>query len=143
MEKFENLANIFQNDSIGHLIVRLMVGLMMLPHGIAKLGEGGLDGIMGMLAGVGLPGFIAYGVFIGEIVAAIMIILGFRARLGALLMAFNMVVAIALAHSTDVFKLTAYGVVSLETQYFYLFSALAIVFLGAGRYAVSRKSKWD
>lgn len=140
-EKLENCANCLQNDNIGHLVIRLTVGLLMLPHGIAKIGN--LDGIMGMLAGMGLPGFVAYGVLVGEILASLMIIFGFRARLGAVIMAFNMVVAILLAHSKDIFSMSPHGGVGLELQYFYLFIAVAIMFLGAGKYALSTKSKWD
>jgi len=141
MEKCEKMAAPFQNDDAGHLILRLTFGLLMLTHGAGKIGN--LDGIMGMLAGVGMPSFIAYGVLVGEILAPIMLILGFRARIAALLMAFTMVVAIGLAHSSQIFEVTARGTLGLELQYFYLFTAVGIMFLGAGKYALSKKSKWD
>ena len=141
LEKCEKMAAPFQNDDAGHLILRLTLGLLMLPHGIAKIGN--LDGIMGMLAGAGLPGFVAYGVLVGEILAPLMVIFGFRARLGAAIIAFNMVVAILLAHSKDIMAMTGNGVLALELQYFFLFTAIAMMFLGAGKYAVSKSSKWD
>lgn len=141
INKFENAANWLQCPDTGKLILRLLLGGMMISHGIAKLS--GLEGIMGMLAGVGLPGFIAYGIYVGEIVAPVMIILGVRARIGALFLAINMVFAILLAHSKDIFAIGKGGAVSLEVPYFYLFGAMALMFLGAGKIALLTKSKWD
>lgn len=141
LEKCEKMAQPLQNDDAGHLMLRLMLGLLMLPHGISKIGN--LDGIMGMLANVGMPGFIAYGVLVGEILAPLMVIFGFRARIGALLMAFTMVVAILLAHPGDILSLSGRGTIALELQYFFLFTSIALMFLGAGKYAVSKSSKWD
>ena len=57
------------HDDAGKLLLRLAVGGLMLFHGIHKLIDG-VDGISGMLAAQGLPGFIAYGVLVGEVVAA-------------------------------------------------------------------------
>ena len=48
-------------DDAGKLVLRLTLGVLMLFHGIAKLGNGGsLNWIAGQLSDVGLPGFIAY-----------------------------------------------------------------------------------
>ena len=47
-------------DDAGKLVLRLAVGVLMLLHGIHKLLHG-VDGIAGMLAGMGLPAFLAYG----------------------------------------------------------------------------------
>jgi putative oxidoreductase len=52
----------------GKLLLRLAVGGLMLFHGLHKL-FGGVGFISGMLVEKGLPGFIAYGVLIGEVVA--------------------------------------------------------------------------
>ena len=53
------------HDDAGKLLLRLAVGGLMLFHGIHKLIDG-VDGISGMLAAQGLPGFIAYGVLVGK-----------------------------------------------------------------------------
>lgn len=137
----DKIAAPLHNDDLGHLILRLTLGLLMLPHGIAKIGN--LDGIMGMLSGAGLPGFVAYGVLVGEILAPILIILGFRARLGAFFIVINMLFAILLAHASDIFALGGMGQIALELQYFYLFTAVALMFLGAGKYALSKDCKID
>jgi putative oxidoreductase len=108
----------------------------MLFHGVAKItNPGQLDFISGMLDANNLPAVLAYGVYIGEVVAPLMVIVGYQARLGGLLMAINMVFAIILAHSGDFFSLTQHGGWAVELQMFYLLSSVAVVFLGSGRLA--------
>ncbi len=125
------------NADTGKLIVRLSVGGLMLFHGIAKIMHpGSLDFIGGMLAGYGLPAMLAYGVYIGEVLAPLMVIAGYQARIGGLIMAVNMLFALVLAHTGDFFSLSEHGGWMVELQMFYLLSALAVVFLGSGRHAI-------
>ena len=125
------------NDDAGKLVLRLTVAGLMLFHGVAKIMHpGSLDFIGGMLAGYGLPSILAYGVYVGEVVAPLMVIVGYRARLGALLMAVNMLFAIVLAHTGDLLSLSEHGGWSVELQMFYLLTAVAVLFLGSGRHAV-------
>lgn len=122
-------------DESGKLILRLSIGILMLMHGMHKL-MAGISGIAAMVHANGWPSWIAYGVFIGEIVAPIMIILGLLTRASALIVVFNMLMAIYLAHSHQLFQITKTGGWLLELQGLYLFGALAIALLGAGRYSV-------
>ncbi|WP_152205847.1 DoxX family protein [Marinobacter changyiensis] len=122
-----------ENADFGKLIIRLTLGGLMLFHGVAKLFNG-ISGIEGMLAGHGIPTIFAYGVFIGELIAPLMVILGYQTRIGALLIVFNMLVAIALAHGNELLALGRSGGWALELQGFFLFTALAVIFLGPGRY---------
>lgn len=131
-----------KNNDFGLLILRIAVGLLMLLHGIGKLG-GGLEFISGMLEGKGIPGFIAYGVLIGEILAPILIIIGFRTRIGALLLALNCLVAVLLVHSADIAKLSDTGGWAIELVGLYFFGALALFFTGGGSLAASKNNKWD
>jgi putative oxidoreductase len=125
------------NDDAGKLVLRLTVAGLMLFHGVAKIMHpGSLDFIGGMLAGYGLPSILAYGVYVGEVVAPMMVIVGYKARLGALLMAINMLFAIVLAHTGDLLSLSEHGGWSVELQMFFLLTAVAVVFLGSGRHAV-------
>lgn len=120
----------------GRLILRVCVGGMMLFHGVAKIMHpGSLDFIGGMLSSNGLPSILAYAVYIGEVVAPLMVLVGYRARIGGLLIVVNMLFALFLAHSGDFFSLTEHGGWAVELQMFYLLSALAVVFLGSGRLA--------
>jgi len=125
-------------DDIGKLILRLTLGMLMLLHGIAKL-RYGVSGIEGMLSSHGLPGFFAYGVFVGEIIAPLMVIAGWNTRLGGVIMAVNMVVAIALAHGSQLFDLGKQGGWALELQGFFLFTAIAVALFGPGKFAVNRR----
>ncbi|TNE74554.1 MAG: DoxX family protein [Gammaproteobacteria bacterium] len=122
-----------ENADLGKLIIRLTLGGLMLFHGIAKL-LNGIGFIEGQLAGHGLPAFLAYGVFIGELIAPLMVILGYQTRIGALLIVFNMLVAIALVHTHQLLSLGGSGGWALELQGFFLFTAVAVIFLGPGRY---------
>jgi len=126
-----------KNEAVGKLVLRLTLGVLILFHGVAKLlHPGTLEFIGSQLAGLGLPEVLVYGVYVGEIIAPLMIILGILTRLGGLLIVINMIFAIVLAHAGDVFSLTGHGGWRLELQAFYLFCALAILFLGSGRMAV-------
>ncbi|MCM0613933.1 DoxX family protein [Marinobacter sediminum] len=122
-----------ENADLGKLIIRLTLGGLLLFHGIAKLLHG-VGFIEGELASHGLPTFLAIGVFIGELVAPLMVVLGYQTRIGALLIVFNMLVAIVLVHSHQLLSLGGNGGWALELQGFFLFTALAVIFLGPGRY---------
>ena len=82
----------FRNDALGKLILRLTVGMLMMFHGIAKiLNPGALEFIGGKLMNIGLPTAIAYGVYLGEVIAPLMIILGIFSRFGGLIIVGNMI----------------------------------------------------
>ncbi len=123
---------------LGKLILRLALGLLILLHGIAKL-RGGLDPIVGMVQAHGLPGFVAYGALVGEVLAPLMVLAGFHARIGAALVAFNMLVAFALAHMGQLGQLNEQGGWALELQGMFLATAVAIALIGPGRYSVNGK----
>ena len=130
------MTELLKNDAVGKLLLRLTVGGLMLFHGISKLFNPGTVGFIGSkLAEAGLPEALAYGVYIGEVVAPLMIIVGLLSRAGAALIVINMLFAIILVHAGDLFALTEQGGWRLELQGFYLLGSLAIVFLGSGRYA--------
>lgn len=125
------------SDDIGKLILRLTLGVLMLLHGIDKvLNPASVGGIGGMLAAKGLPEFVAYGVFVGEVLAPLLMIPGIFTRVAGLITVGNMVFAIFLAHSHQLFMLGKNGGWLLELQGFYLFAGLALVFLGSGKLAV-------
>ncbi len=112
----------------------------MLPHGISKL-VNGIDWLGESLTKVGLPAFIKYGVFIGEIIAPLLLVIGYRTRIAALIVAFNMFMTIFLAKSDQLFVIR--GGWAIELNALFLFGALALFFTGGGKYCVSSKNKWD
>lgn len=130
-------------DDLGKLVLRLALGLMLILHGLSKL-MNGIGGIEGMVVGAGMPAFFAWGVYLGEVLAPVLVILGVYTRIGGLLIIGNMLVAIALAHSSQIFQLGKSGGWSIELQGLFLFSALAVVLLGAGRYSIGgRGGRWN
>lgn len=124
-----------QSD-LGKLILRLTLGVLILLHGVAKL-KGGTAGIVGMVEAQGLPGFLGYAVLIGEVLAPLMVIAGFHARIGAALIAINMLVAIALVHMGQLGQLNDQGGWALELQGMFLATAFVLALLGPGRYSVN------
>jgi len=131
------MINLIHNDAMGKLVLRLTIAILMLFHGVAKiLHPGSLEFIGSSLAAIGMPPVVAYGVYVGEVVAPLMVLFGFHCRIGGLLIVVNMIFAIMLAHSGDIFSLTKHGGWALELQGFYLFGGLAIALLGSGKYAI-------
>ena len=125
-------------NDLGKLILRLTLGILILLHGIAKI-SGGTAGIEKMLVSAGLPGFFAFGVYVGEILAPILVLLGFYARVGAAIIVVNMLFAVLLVHQADLFALTKTGGWALELQAFFLFTALALMFMGPGRWSLNHR----
>ena len=126
------------HDDAGKLLLRLAVGGLMLFHGIHKLIDG-VDGISGMLAAQGLPGFIAYGVLVGKWSPCLLII-GVLTRPAALVLAFTMVVAWLMVGLGKTFALDTVGAWAIENLVYFFVGALAIALLGAGRYSLAGQS---
>lgn len=131
-----------KNIDLGLLIIRLSVGGLMLLHGISKLMHG-VGFIEQIVTSAGLPHFVAYGVYIGEVVTPILIIAGLCTRGAAAIFAFNCLVATLLVHSNIIFTLSDQGGWALELLGLYFFGAIALIFTGGGKYAVSNKYIWD
>lgn len=119
----------------GRLLLRLSVAGMMLLHGLSKVLQGP-GSVAGLLEKSGLPPALAYGAYLGEVLAPLLVMAGVWTRPAALVMAINMVVAIALAHGQQVFMLNQQGGWAIELQAFYLFGSLAVALLGAGRWSL-------
>ncbi|QCX38927.1 DoxX family protein [Aureibaculum algae] len=125
----------------GLLLLRIVIGGLMLFHGVAKLSN--LDGIKNILTEAGLSTMIAYGVYITELIAPLLIMIGFRIRLASLVFFFGMTAALALAHSEDLFAISKTGALEIELLLLYAFGGLVFFFTGSGRYAVTTSNKWD
>jgi len=131
------MGNVIQDNDFGKLVLRLTVGILMLFHGVAKVSNlGSLEFIKGQVVNLGWPEILAYGVYVGEILAPLMIIVGIYARFGGLIIVVNMFFAIVLVHADELFSLGEHGGWALELQGFYLFCGLVVLCLGSGRFAV-------
>jgi putative oxidoreductase len=136
------MSNFLKSNDTGILIIRLVVGLLLLPHGISKL-INGIDFLGDLLSKVNLPPLLRYGVFIGEIIAPILLVIGYRTRIAALFVAFNMFMTVFLAHRNLIFTIKSSGSWAIELNALFFFGALALFFTGGGKYCISTKNKWD
>lgn len=123
-------------DDVGKLIFRVGFGVLFLMHGVHKVMHG-IDGIEGMVVGAGLPAFLAYGVYVGEVLAPLLIIVGWHARIGAILTAITMVFALHLAHAHQFMELTAQGGWQLELQGMFMLASIGIALSGPGRFSLN------
>jgi len=131
-------ATVERLDDAGKLLARVTIGFLMLLHGVAKLSTGP-GFVVSMLEKAGLPGGIGYLVYVGELIAPVLMIVGLWTRAASAVVAFNMVVAFALVHMGSLFAMGKQGGWALELQGLFLFGALAIVLLGAGRLSIGGK----
>jgi len=122
-------------DDAGKLLLRLTIGILLLMHGLFKLANG-IDTITALVVAQSWPAWLAFGVFIGEIIAPSLIIIGVLTRAGALVIVFNMGLAVYLAHASQVLTLTKTGGWALELQGLFLMGALVVALLGAGRFSL-------
>jgi putative oxidoreductase len=122
---------------VGKLILRASIAVLMLFHGVYKVTHG-IGGIQTLMAKKGLPEAFAYGVYAGEVIAPIFILLGLFSRPAALVFAFNMMVAIATGHNKDILRIGNHGEYPIELQMLYLLGAIAVALLGPGKYSLSR-----
>ena len=90
------------------------------------------------------PASHAYGAVVGEVLAPLALILGLFTCGAAAVVAFNMLVAIAMAHLGTLCSVDPNtGGWAVELPMLYLLPALALVFTGGGRFAVSTKTWLD
>jgi putative oxidoreductase len=122
-------------DDHGKLVLRVVLAVLLLFHGVSKL-LGGIGFITGMLEKVGAPPFLGYLVYVGEVVAPLLILIGLYTRVAALVVAINMVVALLLVHTSQFFTMSDTGGWALELQGMYLGGAVVVALLGAGRFSL-------
>lgn len=75
------------------LILRLVLGLTFLIHGVVKF-QGGIENTVGWFASISLPGFLAYAVALIEVVGGIALIIGLGSKIVSALFAIIMLGAI-------------------------------------------------
>jgi putative oxidoreductase len=124
-------------DDVGKLTLRLTLGVLILLHGIHKiLYPAALGFIESRLGSLGLPHGMAYLVYVGEVVAPVMLILGVYSRVGGLLVMINMIFALVLVHGTQLLTLGKSGGWAVELEGVYLLCGLTVLMLGSGKVAI-------
>jgi putative oxidoreductase len=139
----KNPRNDCLTADLGKFMLRAALAVLILFHGVAKI-QHGIDPIIGMIVKVGLPSAVAYLVYIGEVLAPTLVLLGIWTRMAAIVISINMTVAILLVHTSQFFTLTKSGGWTLELQVMYFIGGLVIALLGAGRFSIgSAAGKWN
>jgi len=133
-------SRLSDHPDLGKLVLRVSLGALLLFHGVFKV-QHGVGWIARLLHAHGIPGFVAYGAYLGEVVAPLMIIIGLMTRPAAFVIVVNLAVATLLVKTGAVWDRTGVGAWALEGEALYFFGALAVMFLGAGRFTVISNSQ--
>lgn len=136
---------IFQtNDNNAATILRIVLGVILFPHGAQKLlgwfGGYGFDGTMGFLTGTaGLPWIIAFLVIAIEFFGAIALIVGFGTRIVAVGIIALFAGIVFTSHLQNGFFMNWAGNQPGEGYEYHLLvigMALALLVSGAGKWSV-------
>jgi len=132
-------------DSFPLAIIRLMLGLVMFPHGAQKMlgwfGGHGFSGTMGFFTHQGIPAPLAFLAIAAEFLGGLGLILGFLSRIAAFGVLCNMVVAVLTVHLHNGFFMNWAGTNKGEGFEYHLLAiamALAVMIGGAGAPSVDR-----
>jgi len=135
------------DDSWTGAILRLTLGLVMLPHGSQKLlgwfGGFGFEGTMGFFTQkMGLPWLIAFLIIIGEFFGSLGLLAGLLTRFSAASIGVIMLGAIALVHLPNGFFMNWFGQQQGEGYEFHLLVigiAAALLVTGGGKWSVDQE----
>jgi putative oxidoreductase len=134
-----NRTDLSVTDDAGKLVLRVVLGVLLLFHGMSKL-IGGIGSVGGILVHAGLPPALGYLVYVGEVVAPIMILIGLYTRLAALVVVVNMIVAVLLVHTSQFFTTNQSGGWALELQAMYFAAGVVLALTGAGRFSLGGRT---
>lgn len=120
-----SLLRFFHHPQAAMVLLRVSLAVLMLFHGWAKITHG-IGGIESMVVKTGLPSWVAYGVYLGEVVAPLLMLVGLWVVPAALVMAGSMVFALVLAHTGHFLSLSSSGGWALELQAFFLICSIVV-----------------
>ncbi|HMA87652.1 MAG TPA: DoxX family protein [Burkholderiales bacterium] len=123
-------------DDIGKLLLRLVLGVVVLFHGVYKVFHpAALDWIGGMLTKLGLPMELSFAVYLGEVLGPLLVIVGMFSRIGGLLIVINMIFAMVLVDRMALLQINKFGGWQIETEVLLLVCGLAVLLGGSGKFA--------
>lgn len=117
-----------QNKHIGVLLIRLGLAYVFIVHGSQKFMN--IAGATQFFAALGLPWFMVYFVAGVEVLGGLAMLLGIRTQWAGVVLAIDMLAAMALTTSPR-------GFAGHEFELVLLLMALAVAFIGAGKYAAA------
>ena len=128
---------------LGKLVLRVAVAGLILLHGVAKLRHG-LGDVADAMQRLHLPVAVGNLIYVGEVLAPVLMIVGWWTRAAAAIVTATMLVALVAGHPRDVFVMTDHGGLLLEVQWMFFLAALAAALLGAGRFSLGgRDGRWN
>ncbi len=133
------------NDDTTQLVLRLVLGLVIFPHGAQKalgwFGGYGFEGTMGYFGSMGIPAVFGILAIAAEFLGALGLITGLLTRVAAFGIACVMAVAVLTSHLANGFFMNWSGQQAGEGFEFHLLAigmAIALMIRGAGRLSVDR-----
>ena len=132
-----NKDNFWTNSDIGLLIVRIALGGIIFFHGFHKITHGIADQFQ-ILAHNGIPGVFIYFVYVSEVLAPVLIVLGIFTRLSSLSIFVTMIVifyALPFPIGMD-----EHGAMNIESQLYFLLLSVALFFTGPGNYVLKKNN---
>lgn len=138
---YAGLNDRLYNIDLAALLLRLTLGGLLLFHGWHKI-HTGIGFILTMLSEHGVPSFIGYGIYLGEVVAPVLIILGICCRISSIAVIGTMIVAWLLVDIGNTFHLNDVGAWAIEDLMFYVMMSVVLFFLGSGKYSVMTDPGW-
>jgi putative oxidoreductase len=126
-----NKHNFWTNTDIGLLIMRLALGGIIFFHGFHKISHGVVNQAQ-LLSSNGIPGPFIYFVYLSEVVAPILIVLGVLTRISNLTIIATMIVVFYVLPFPV--GLDQHGAMNIESQLYFLLLPIALFFTGPGRY---------
>jgi putative oxidoreductase len=132
-------------DSTPLMIVRIALGIVMLPHGLQKtlglFGGAGFSGTMGMFTQQGMPAALAFLVILSESAGSLGLIVGFLSRIAGFGCAAVMLGAIGMVHWQNGFFMNWFGKQAGEGFEYHILAlcmALAVMIGGGGKASVDQ-----
>ena len=127
-----------KNVDLGLLFLRLGLGICIFMHGFGKILHG-VGGVKSILVGAGLPGFLAYFAYLGEVLAPIMIAVGFYSRVGGVLVfGSSLVILYSFYGLSNLLDITNVNGFKAELIYLYIAISLCVISSGSGKYAIKQ-----
>ena len=123
---------LYHNKSLGLLVLRVGIGIVMLIHGIQKLEN--IHGTIMFFNHIGFGIFWAWVVMLVETLGGIALILGIGTQIAASFIAIEMLVIILFLYSGKSFP-------SYNLEFTILIATLALALMGSGKYSLAKKCK--
>ena len=97
------------DENSASFILRMTIGIIVLIHGIPKLGAGFTPFVQYITDYLQLPAILAYATIFIEIIGSVMLIIGFATRINAMFMLFLFIGMILTVHGELGFMMNWFG----------------------------------